>query len=85
MADGRKNNKGVKGKAGRKSKAEELKLIEKLTPYEETAIQLLFEKLDEKDMVALKMYFEYMYGKPKQQVESEIKHKFPNVDMTQWK
>jgi len=85
MADGRKNNKGVKGKAGRKSKAEELKLIEKLTPYEETAIQLLFEKLDEKDMVALKMYFEYMYGKPKQQVESEIKHKFPNVDMTKWK
>ena len=73
MADGRKNNKGTKGnKGGRKSKAEELKLIEKLTPYEGKALALLFKKIDENDMAALKMFMEYMYGKPKQQQEIDL-------------
>lgn len=84
MADGRANNGGHKT-AGRKSKAEELKLIEKLTPYEDKAIALLFEKLDEKDMNALKMFFEYLYGKPKQQIQQELKHRFPTINMDEWK
>ena len=86
MTDGRKNNKGTKGnRGGRKGKAEELKLVEKLTPYEDKAIKLLFKKIDAEDMFALKMYFEYLYGKPKQQLQQEIKHKFPSIDMSQWK
>lgn len=71
MADGRRNNGGHKN-AGRKSKAEELKLIEKLTPYEDKALSLLFKKIDEEDMTALKMFMEYMYGKPKQQQEVDL-------------
>lgn len=71
MADGRKNNGGHKN-AGRKSKAEELKLIEKLTPYEGNALKLLFKKIDEEDMQALKMFMEYLYGKPKQQQEVDL-------------
>lgn len=84
MDDKRKNNGGHKT-AGRKSKAEELKLIEKLTPYEDVAINLLFKKIDEEDINALKMYFEYLYGKPKQQLQQEIQHRFPTVNMDDWK
>jgi len=75
---------GARDGAGRKSKADELKLIEKLTPYEDKAIALLFEKLDERDMAALKMFFEYLYGKPKQQIEQELRHKFPSVNFDEW-
>jgi hypothetical protein len=78
MADGRKNNGGhsTKGRAGRKPKAEELKLIEKLTPYEGKALELLFKKIDEGDMYALKMFMEYLHGKPKQMVENWNNHNF---------
>ena len=71
MADGRRYN-GGHPNSGRKSKAEELKLIQKLTPYEDKAISLLFRKIDEEDMSALKMFFEYLYGKPKQQQDIDL-------------
>lgn len=75
--DGRKNNKGTKGnKGGRKPKSEELKLVEKLTPYEDKALKLLFKKIDEGDMYALKMFMEYLHGKPKQMVENWNNHNF---------
>lgn len=82
--DGRKNNGGNKN-AGRKPKAEELKLIEKLTPYHDKAIKLLFKKIDEEDMNALKMYFEYVHGKPKQQIDNKTELVFPKIDMNEWK
>lgn len=66
------NRGGKRENSGRKSKAQELKLIEKLTPYEDKALKLLFKKIDEEDMNALKMFMEYMYGKPKQQQQVEI-------------
>ena len=68
MADGRKNNGGNKN-AGRKPKAEEQKLIEKLTPLEKTAYKALQTALNNGDGWAVKIFFEYMYGKPKQQIE----------------
>lgn len=63
--DKRKLNGGNKN-AGRKSKAEEQKLIEKLSPLENTAHKKLKEAIDEGKEWAVKMFFEYMYGKPKQ-------------------
>ena len=68
--DGRKNNRGAIGNnGGRKSKADEQKLIEKLSPLENIAhAQLKAAITDGKDW-AIKMYFEYMYGKPKQQTD----------------
>ncbi len=72
--DGRKNNKGVAGKAGRKSKAEEQALIEKLSPMEDLAHGKLKEALKEGKDWAIKMFFEYMYGKPKQVVDQKNTH-----------
>ena len=68
MADGRKNN-GGHSKGGRKPKAEEQKLVEKLTPLIAKAYKALESGLDDDQSWAVRLYFEYMYGKPKQSVD----------------
>jgi|TARA_R110000803_G_scaffold31702_2_gene70399 hypothetical protein len=68
MSDGRKNNGGNKN-AGRKPKAEEHKLIEKLTPLAVDGYKALESALKDKQGWAVKLFFEYMYGKPKQTID----------------
>ena len=68
MADGRRNNGGNKN-AGRKPKAEEQRLIEKLTPLQNTAYKALKNALADEQSWAVKLYFEYFYGKPKQTID----------------
>ena len=68
--DGRINNKGTKGnKGGRPSKAEEQKLIENLTPMNVDALKSLQIGLKNKEQWAVKLFFEYFYGKPQQRVD----------------
>ena len=68
--DGRSNNKGTKGnKGGRPSKAEEQKLIENLTPMNPMALKSLEQGLEKKEQWAVKLFFEYFYGKPQQRVD----------------
>lgn len=69
LADGRKNNKGIPGVSGRKPKADEQKLIEKLTPMEHKAHAALKQALEEGKPWAVKLFFEYLYGKPRQSVD----------------
>ena len=57
---------GKRPGAGRKSKAEELKLIEKLSPMEDLALEKLREGLEKGDYKFVQLYFAYMYGKPKE-------------------
>jgi len=66
--DGRTNN-GGHNKGGRKSKAEEQKLIEHLTPMNPLALKALEKGLKNEDSWAIKLYFEYFYGKPQQRVD----------------
>ncbi|MDB4710997.1 hypothetical protein OAF16_04630 [Flavobacteriales bacterium] len=58
--------------AGRKSKAEEQSLIEKLTPLEPLAFESLKYALTQKKEWAVKMTFEYLFGKPKQYISADI-------------
>ena len=69
--DKRKNNGGhsTKGKAGRKPKADEQKLIERLSPLADKAFTALKNAIEEEQNWAVKLWFEYMYGKPKEKVE----------------
>lgn len=70
--DGRRNNgakKGVNQGQGRPPKADEIKLIERLTPLADLAFNALQSGLKEKNPAFVKMWFEYMYGKPKQQLD----------------
>ena len=69
--DGRKNNGGNKN-AGRKPKADEIKLIEQMdavmVPLE--VWQALASKVESGDVQAQKTWLSYRYGMPKQIVES---------------
>lgn len=83
MADGRRNNGGhsTKGFAGRKPKNEEQKLIEKLTPLQDKAFKALEDALADGSSWAVKIYMEYMYGKPKEKREVTIKEETPVIDV----
>tara|TARA_R100001443_G_C3279693_1_gene160083 strand:- start:324 stop:590 length:267 start_codon:yes stop_codon:yes gene_type:complete len=67
--DKRINNGGARKGAGRKSKAAEQKLIENLTPMNDMALESLQQGLEKKEQWAVKLFFEYFYGKPQQRVD----------------
>ena len=83
MADGRRNNGGHRN-GGRKSKAEEQKLVEKLSPLEESAYKALKDALNKKQGWAIKLFFEYMYGKPKQSTDVTTNGKDINISPIEW-
>ena len=60
---------GKRAGAGRKSKAEEQKLIERLSPLADTALQALERNINDDQGWAVKMFFEYFYGKPVERQE----------------
>ena len=70
MEDKRKLN-GGHSNGGRKSKAEEQQLIEKLTPLEPLAFQALINALEQEKDWAVKLFFNYQFGMPKQMVVQE--------------
>ena len=77
-----KKNGGKREGAGRKSKAEEQSLIEKLTPLEPLAFEALKDALKNKKDWAVKLTFEYLFGKPKQTIDQNTNITSSNVD---WK
>jgi len=66
--DKRKNNGGHATNGGRKSKAEEQGLIEKLTPLEPMAFKALTDAINDGKDWAVKLFFQYKFGMPKQVV-----------------
>jgi hypothetical protein len=64
-----KNKGGAREGAGRKSKAEEQSLIEKLTPLEPIAFKALKDALNEGKDWAVKLFFQYNFGMPKQVID----------------
>ena len=73
---------GKREGSGRKGKAEEQKLCEKLSPLEDKVFKQLDIAISNGDSWAIKMYFEYMYGKPtdkKDVVVEQIQPLFPDV------
>jgi len=65
--DKRKDNKGTIGnKGGRPSKAEEIKLIERLTPMAPAAYEALKKGIDKGDYKFVQLFFAYYAGKPKE-------------------
>tara|TARA_B110001450_G_scaffold248433_1_gene264628 strand:- start:429 stop:674 length:246 start_codon:yes stop_codon:yes gene_type:complete len=80
--DGRKNNGGHKT-AGRKSKSEELQLIERLSKHidKDEAILKLKELMDDGDFKSIQLYMAYMYGKPKETRDITINSEQPLFDL----
>ena len=69
-----KGHGGVRKGQGRPPKAEEQKLIEKLSPLQEPAYKALNNALKDEQGWAVKLFFEYMYGKPKQVIDQNNTH-----------
>ena len=63
--DKRKNN-GGHTTAGRKSKAEEIKLIERLTPLEPKAYEALKKGIESGEFKFIQMFYHYYAGKPRE-------------------
>lgn len=66
--DGRKNNGGhsTKGVAGRKSKDEEQKIAEILSPLEPLFLECVKRGLEDDQGWAARLYVEYKHGKAKE-------------------
>jgi hypothetical protein len=60
---------GAREGSGRKSKAEEQSLIEKLSPLEPIAFEALTNALNEGKDWAVKLFFQYNFGMPKQVID----------------
>ena len=63
--DGRKNN-GGHSNGGRKPKAEEVKLIERLTPLEPQAYAALKKGIEYGEFKFIQMFYHYYAGKPRE-------------------
>ena len=81
--DNRKNNGGKRENAGRKSKSEEIALVEMLNKHidKDEAIIKLKLMIDEGDFKAIQLYMNYMYGKPKETKDISISSEQPLFDL----
>ena len=80
MEDKRKNNGGNKN-AGRKSKSEEVKMIERLTPLEPKAFEALEKGIEEGNFKYVQMFYNYYAGKPKETKDISITSEQPLFDL----
>jgi len=78
--DKRKNNGGHKT-AGRKSKAEEVQMIERLTPLEPRAFEALEKGIEKGDFKYVQMFYHYYAGKPKETKDITISSEQPLFDL----
>ena len=63
---------GVRKGAGRPPKADEIELIEKLSPMDGVALQKLEEGVKSGDYNFVKLFMEYRFGKPKQTIDANV-------------
>ena len=67
--------------SGRKSETEEIILIEKLTPLSDKAFEELQKGIERGEFQFVRLWFQYMYGKPKQIAEISISQEQPLFDL----
>ena len=68
---------GKRQGAGRKSKADEINLIEKLSPLEEAAYIALKEGVERGDFKYVQLFYNYYAGKPKETKDITINEDTP--------
>lgn len=68
---------GKREGAGRKSKSEEVALIEKLTPLEPLAFAALMKGLEEGDFKYVQLFYNYYAGKPRETKDITINEDIP--------
>ena len=81
MEDKRKLN-GGHPNSGRKSKAEEVALIEKLTPLEPKAFAALDKGLERGDFKFVQLFYNYYAGKPRETKDVTLISEQPIFDIS---
>jgi len=82
MEDGRKNNGGAREGAGRRPKADEIKVIEQMDAVmvPEKVWESLAKRVMEGETNAIKTWLQYRFGMPKQIIEqTNINPDRPNI------
>jgi|TARA_R110000824_G_scaffold5577_5_gene25754 hypothetical protein len=79
--DLRKNN-GGHPNAGRKTKAEEVKLIERLTPLEPQAYEALKKGIESGEFKFIQMFYHYYAGKPRETKDITLNSEQPIFNIT---
>jgi hypothetical protein len=77
--DSDSNHGGARRGAGRKPKIEEQALIERLSPMDDIALEKLEMLISQGEFNAIKLFFEYRFGKPKQDVDANVSLKNFNI------
>jgi hypothetical protein len=76
------NNRGGKREgAGRKPKAEEIKMIERLLPLEPKAFEALEKGIENGDFKYVQLFYNYYAGKPKETKDISITSEQPLFDI----
>lgn len=74
---------GIRKGAGRKSRSEEIKLIEKLSPLDDLAMDAMRKGLEKGNFQFVQLYFHYCHGKPKDTVDlnttESVNHDFKKL------
>lgn len=68
---------GARKGAGRKSKSEEVNLIEKLTPLEDAAYEALKKGVQSGDFKFVQLFYNYYAGKPRETKDITINEDLP--------
>ena len=63
--------------SGRKSKTDEIQMIERLSPLDAVAFKKLKEGIEAGDFNYIKLFFNYRFGKPKQIQEITVNSEQP--------
>jgi hypothetical protein len=72
---------GKREGSGRKSKSEEVKLIERLTPLEDKAYKALEAGIENGDFKYVQLFYHYYAGKPKETKDITLNTEQPIFDI----
>ncbi len=75
---------GKRKGAGRPSKADEIKLIEKLSPMADDAFKALWDGVRAGEFPFIKLYLEYYAGKPKEKLDITTDGEQINILPIEW-
>jgi len=68
---------GKRNGAGRKSKSDEINLIEKLSPLEDSAFMALKDGVEKGDFKYVQLFYNYYAGKPRETRDITINEDIP--------
>lgn len=85
--DKRKNNGGARENSGRLKKDDVISLIETMDAIAvpDTVWKMLYSKVLDSDVNAIKTWLQYRYGMPTQTVNQKTELSIPIIDMNEWK